>query len=88
MTFPCTFLSPLPSPPSALTSITHEDIINTLQSLNMIKYWKGQHVVCVTPKLVEEHLKSAEYRKPRLLVDPEYLRWSPPTKKLKSSKKH
>lgn len=50
--------------PSQMTSITQSDIISTLQSLNMVKYWKGQHVICVTPKLVEEHLKSAQYKKP------------------------
>uniref|UniRef100_A0A672YPF2 Histone acetyltransferase n=1 Tax=Sphaeramia orbicularis TaxID=375764 RepID=A0A672YPF2_9TELE len=49
---------------SQMTSITQSDIISTLQSLNMVKYWKGQHVICVTPKLVEEHLKSAQYKKP------------------------
>merc|ERR1739844_365080 len=40
---------------SAMTSITQTDIISTLQSLNLVKYWKGQHVICVTPKLIEEH---------------------------------
>ena len=58
------------------------------QALNMIKYWKGQHVICVTPKLVEEHMKSAQYRKPRLTVDPDYLMWSPSFKKTKATKKH
>ena len=59
---------------SRITSITQPDIINTLQSLNLVKYWKGQHVICVTPKLVEEHLKSAEYKKPTLMVDTNALR--------------
>ena len=36
---------------SAMTSITQNDIITTLQSLNLVKYWKGQHVICVTPKV-------------------------------------
>ena len=31
------------------------------QSLNLVKYWKGQHVICVTPKLIEEHLRLAKY---------------------------
>ncbi|KAG7267946.1 hypothetical protein CRUP_017012 [Coryphaenoides rupestris] len=53
---------------SQMTSITQSDIISTLQSLNMVKYWKGQHVICVTPKLVEEHLKSAQYKKPPITV--------------------
>jgi len=71
---------------SHMTSITQGDIISTLQSLNLVKYWKGQHVICVTPKLVEEHLKSAEYKKPRLTVDISSLRWNPP-KKLNKTKK-
>lgn len=38
---------------SAKTSIKLEDIISTLQSLHLIKYWKGQHIISVTPKIVE-----------------------------------
>ncbi|CAG2103728.1 unnamed protein product [Medioppia subpectinata] len=72
---------------SCMTSITQNDIIGTLQSLNMVKYWKGQHVICVTPKLVEEHLKSAQYKRPRLTVENNCLRWSPPKKQSKSGKK-
>ncbi|XP_071808403.1 histone acetyltransferase KAT8-like [Asterias amurensis] len=65
---------------SNMTSIAQNDIITTLQSLNMVKYWKGQHVICVTPKLVEEHLKSAQYKRPRLTVITTCLRWAPPRK--------
>ena len=81
---------------SSITSITQTDIISTLQSLNLVKYWKGeqcillrieinlvtsgQHVICVTPKLIEEHLKSTEYKKPRLLVDTNLIKWTPPRK--------
>ncbi len=54
----------------------------------MVKYFKGQHVICVTPKLVEEHIRSAQYRKPNLTVDSEYLRWAPALKKSKQTKKH
>ena len=59
-----------------MTSITQGDIISTLQvfvkttliriyhhfvqSLNLVKYWKGQHVICVTPKLIEGHLRLAK----------------------------
>ncbi|XP_062368365.1 histone acetyltransferase KAT8 isoform X4 [Cinclus cinclus] len=66
---------------SQMTSITQTDIISTLQSLNMVKYWKGQHVICVTPKLVEEHLKSAQYKRPPITVDSVCLRWAPPKHK-------
>jgi len=65
---------------SNMTSIAQVDIINTLQALNLVKYWKGQHVICVTAKLVEEHLKSTQYKRPRLLVDTSCLRWTPPYK--------
>uniref|UniRef100_A0A672FJD6 Histone acetyltransferase n=1 Tax=Salarias fasciatus TaxID=181472 RepID=A0A672FJD6_SALFA len=83
----CVCLTP-PPPCSQMTSITQSDIISTLQSLNMVKYWKGQHVICVTPKLVEEHLKSAQYKKPPITVDTMCLKWAPPkTKQVKLSKK-
>ncbi|GLV45942.1 males absent on the first [Carabus blaptoides fortunei] len=62
---------------SQMTSITQTDIISTLQSMNMVKYWKGQHVICVTPKLVEEHIRSSQFKRPRLCVDRSALRWTP-----------
>ncbi|KAF6208070.1 hypothetical protein GE061_016520 [Apolygus lucorum] len=65
---------------SEMTSISQTDIISTLQSMNMVKYWKGQHVICVTPKLVEEHIRSNQFKKPRLTFDPNALYWGPPKK--------
>ncbi|XP_017494743.1 PREDICTED: histone acetyltransferase KAT8-like [Rhagoletis zephyria] len=65
---------------STMTSITQSDIVNTLQTMNMVKYWKGQHVICVTPKLVEEHLKQEGQKVPRLVVDPAALKWTPPAR--------
>ena len=59
------------------------DIISTLQSLNLVKYWKGEHVICVTSKLIEEHLNSAEYRAPSLTIDRSALMWKPPKKPIK-----
>lgn len=50
---------------SVHTGIKMEDIISTLQSLDMIKVWKGQHVVYVKQSLIRSywrqkyvHLKS------------------------------
>uniref|UniRef100_A0A1B0BDF4 Histone acetyltransferase n=1 Tax=Glossina palpalis gambiensis TaxID=67801 RepID=A0A1B0BDF4_9MUSC len=63
---------------SELSGITHDDIIYTLQSMKMVKYWKGQHVICVTPKTVVEHLQLPQFKKPKLTVDPAHLRWCPP----------
>ena len=71
---------------SQMTSIAQNDIISTLQALNMVKYWKGQHVICVTPKLVDEHLKSAQYKRPRLMVDVSCLKWAAPKKPIKNPK--
>lgn len=71
---------------SEMTSILECDIIDTLQALNMVKYWKGHHVICITPKLVEEHMKSAQYRPPRLTVDRSCLRWVPPPRQAKLKK--
>lgn len=35
-----------------MTSIKTEDIVSTLQSLNLIKYWKGQHIISLSPKVL------------------------------------
>ena len=42
-------------------SISPDDIISTLQALSIVKYWKGQHAICVTPKLIDEHLQACRY---------------------------
>ncbi|XP_055325454.1 histone acetyltransferase KAT8-like [Sitodiplosis mosellana] len=65
---------------SEISGITQEDIITTLQSMKMVKYWKGQHVVCMSQKTVNEHLLLPQFRQPRLTVDPTCLRWDPPRK--------
>jgi len=62
---------------SEMTSIKTEDIISTLQSLNLIKYWKGQHIICVTPKVLEEHLKNNN--KNQMKIMPQYIHWAPAT---------
>ena len=67
---------------SQLTFVHENDIIDTLQSLNLCKYWKGHHVLCVNPKIVQECLLSAEFQRPKLLVDPKSVisDWKPPPK--------
>lgn len=42
---------------SVQTGIKMEDIISTLQSLDMIKVWKGQHVVYVKQSMIRDYLK-------------------------------
>lgn len=43
---------------SELTAIRGSDIVETLQSLSLIKYWKGDHIISVTPRIIDEHLRS------------------------------
>jgi histone acetyltransferase MYST1 len=60
---------------SHMTAIKVEDILSTLQALGMIKYWKGQHVVSVSQKVIDEQLtnnKSAER-----FCNPDAIRWMP-----------
>jgi histone acetyltransferase MYST1 len=71
---------------SEMTSIKTEDIISTLQSLNLIKYWKGQHIISVTPKLIEEHLKGLSQN--TLKIDPKLLHWTPPVPPSGTKTKH
>lgn len=42
-----------------MTAIRAEDILSTLQSLELIQYRKGQHVICADPKVLDRHLKAA-----------------------------
>jgi histone acetyltransferase MYST1 len=35
-----------------MTAIKPDDIITTLQSMGLIKYWKGQHLISVSPKVL------------------------------------
>merc|ERR1712028_7307 len=60
------------------TGIKMEDIISTLQYLDMIRCWKGQHVVYVQQKQIIQYLKKHRVKKLRL-CKPEYLEWEPPS---------
>lgn len=62
---------------AAATAIRPEDIISALTPLGLIKYYKGDHLLTVTPRLVEEHLARLP-PKPRLHVEPRHLHWTPP----------
>jgi hypothetical protein len=60
---------------ATMTGIKVEDIISTLQSLDMIKCWKGQHVVHVKQEVLQNYLaQDKQFR----LCKSEYLNWDPP----------
>lgn len=58
---------------SRMTGIRHEDILSTMHSLNMIKFWKGQHVISVNQSVVDHFL--TESSKKIRLCKPECLTW-------------
>ncbi|KAL0232945.1 hypothetical protein GEMRC1_011692 [Eukaryota sp. GEM-RC1] len=60
---------------SKLTAITEEDVTKTLQSLNLIKYYKGNHLLVITPDIIENHL--AKQKPFKLLVNPRNIKWVP-----------
>ena len=63
---------------SAATGFREADVASALTSLNLLKYWKGQHIVSATPKIVEDHLKSFGGANALFAVNPEWVRWEPP----------
>lgn len=54
-----------------------DDILFTLgeKHLNLIQYVRGQHVICVEPRLVEKHLREAGSE--GLVVDASKIVWTP-----------
>ncbi|EDW75474.2 uncharacterized protein Dwil_GK23796 [Drosophila willistoni] len=60
---------------SECTSIRKEDVISTLHLSNIIKYYRGQYIACITPEIIEQHKRSLEKRSVR--IDINYLRYEP-----------
>ncbi|OQR92200.1 histone acetyltransferase ESA1 [Thraustotheca clavata] len=58
-----------------MTSIKNEDVIATLQYLNIIKYLNGQYVFALSADIVEEQLNKVTKKGPQ--VCPEHLHWAP-----------
>ncbi|XP_050677451.1 histone acetyltransferase Tip60 isoform X2 [Leptidea sinapis] len=58
-----------------LTSIKKEDVISTLQNLNLINYYKGQYIISVNRETIEQH--EAAMEKKLLRIDPKCLHWTP-----------
>ncbi|XP_023315248.1 histone acetyltransferase Tip60 isoform X2 [Trichogramma pretiosum] len=58
-----------------LTSIKKEDVISTLQNLNLINYYKGQYIVTLNKDIIDQHQTAMARRK--LKIDPKCLHWTP-----------
>lgn len=66
------------------TAINANDIVSTLQSLGMLKYWKGKHLVLKRQDLIDDHLekqakKNGEFA--NRAIDPACLKWTPPAQR-------
>jgi len=57
------------------TSIKKEDVISTLQSMNLINYYKGQYIICLQKDLLEKNQKEMNRR--TLRIDSRCLHWTP-----------
>ncbi|XP_008809530.2 putative MYST-like histone acetyltransferase 1 [Phoenix dactylifera] len=60
---------------SKMTAMKTDDILRTLQSLDLVQYKKGRQVICTDPKVLDHHLKAAGSR--GLKVDVSKLIWPP-----------
>ncbi|ODQ63295.1 histone acetyltransferase catalytic subunit of the native multisubunit complex [Nadsonia fulvescens var. elongata DSM 6958] len=61
---------------SSATAMTTTDILHTLQTMNMLKYYKGQHIICITDAVVVRHDKIKT--KKRHYLEAHRLQWKPP----------
>ncbi|KAI8894468.1 acyl-CoA N-acyltransferase [Globomyces pollinis-pini] len=61
---------------SEITSITIDDIMNTLNAMDMLKYYKGQFILYISEKMVLQYEKSKSKKRER--IDPKKLEWVPP----------
>ncbi|XP_073428923.1 histone acetyltransferase KAT7 isoform X4 [Dendrobates tinctorius] len=61
------------------TAVNPVDIVSTLQALQMLKYWKGKHLVLKRQDLIDEWAaKEAKRSNSNKAMDPTCLKWTPP----------
>ncbi|XP_077316126.1 histone acetyltransferase KAT7 isoform X6 [Lithobates pipiens] len=61
------------------TAVNPVDIVSTLQALQMLKYWKGKHLVLKRQDLIDEWAaKEAKRSNSNKIMDPSCLKWTPP----------
>eukprot|EP00049_Salpingoeca_infusionum_P004804 m.83932 g.83932 ORF g.83932 m.83932 type:complete len:425 (+) comp12733_c0_seq2:165-1439(+) len=58
-----------------MTSIKVDDVLSTLQHLNLVKYYKGQNCIVLTEETIAAHDKAMAKRKVR--IDPSCLQFTP-----------
>ncbi|XP_074552702.1 histone acetyltransferase KAT7-like isoform X3 [Halichoeres trimaculatus] len=60
------------------TAVNPVDIVSTLQSLQMLKYWKGKHLVLKRQDLIDDWKAKETKRGNGKTIDPIALKWTPP----------
>ncbi|XP_043090677.1 histone acetyltransferase KAT7a isoform X4 [Puntigrus tetrazona] len=60
------------------TAVNPVDIVSTLQSLQMLKYWKGKHLILKRQDLIDDWKTKEAKRGSNKTIDPTALKWSPP----------
>lgn len=60
---------------SEQTSIKKEDIISTIQYLNLINYYKGQYIITINDEALQMYTMATKKRKVR--IDSRKVRWTP-----------
>ncbi|XP_026228295.1 histone acetyltransferase KAT5 isoform X2 [Anabas testudineus] len=60
---------------SEITSVKKEDVISTLQYLNLINYYKGQYILTLSEDIVDGHERAMQKRHSR--IDPKCLHFTP-----------
>ncbi|SCU95923.1 LAMI_0F04434g1_1 [Lachancea mirantina] len=61
---------------SSLTSMTTTDILHTAKALNILRYYKGQHIIYLNEEVIQRHQKMVEKKK--RTIDASRLVWKPP----------
>lgn len=61
---------------STMTSFTTDDILHTLQAIDALRYHRGQHIIVLSEKILDDWEKLQKKIKCR--VDPKCLQWTPP----------
>ncbi|XP_056609588.1 histone acetyltransferase KAT7a isoform X2 [Triplophysa dalaica] len=60
------------------TAVNPVDIVSTLQSLQMLKYWKGKHLILKRQDLIDDWKTKEAKRGGNKTIDPLALKWSLP----------
>lgn len=61
---------------SVMTSFTTDDILHTLQAIDALRYHRGQHIIVLSEKVLDDWEKLQKKIKCR--IDPKCLQWTPP----------